>query len=212
MICTLLFLHKDTLKTLDLGYLSPSSQGSLFDVSNFQSLEDLRLSRGQMAVNLGSPVSDADLLLAPNLKTFEWNFTVRRDYYQDFSTWCKFGNEEENWLRGFMDTAITRQSTLSRIEITNLSNGWHQPQQEDHQRDRIHAIRSDYRLSRITIAYDSPTCSPDYWEKWRLGSGYDGERPGSIDYESERSELESTDQETTDSESTNSESGDSDSI
>jgi hypothetical protein len=64
---SMLLIHKDTLKTLDIGYLSHSGAGRLFKASDYPNLESLTLSRWQMQTDLSFSVSDADMLLAPNL-------------------------------------------------------------------------------------------------------------------------------------------------
>src|SRR5882757_5295785 len=76
MFHSMLLMHKDTLKTIDIGYLSSSGRGRLFNASDFPRLEVLRLSRWEMEENLEFSSTEADLLLAPNLKTFGWDFSI----------------------------------------------------------------------------------------------------------------------------------------
>ena len=207
-LCTLLVLHKDTLKTLDIGCISPLGRRHLFDLSDFRALEELTLSRDLMAANLGSSVSDANALLAPNLKTFGWSFTI---CHRGCESSCNFGDGEETWLRGFLETAIARQSTLTRIKITYLPYLWKPNLQDDYPWDRMDAIRDDFRSFGLVIHYNSPTYTREEWRERRPISWYhDAGDSESIEYESERTESASTNQEPTGSESTDSKSGDSD--
>jgi len=113
MFHSMLLMHKDTLKTIDIGYLSSSGRGRLFNASDFPRLEVLRLSRWEMEENLEFSSTEADLLLAPNLKTFGWDFSI---YDQHSESWTDFGKREERWVRELARAAIERKAALKKIE------------------------------------------------------------------------------------------------
>ena len=200
LLRNILSLHKDTLKTLDISYLSPSGQGRLFNVSDFQALEKLRLSRGLMSTHLGCPTSDADALLAPNLKTFGWDFTP---CYYNRESWHDFSDKEDTWLRVFLETAAAKRSGLNRVEIKFRE--WIDDQQIDYPWWRLDAIREDYRSSGLIIQYGP--CTREEWDQRRREYAfYEEQEYESRDCELEETELESTVEESTRSESTGSES------
>jgi hypothetical protein len=114
MFHSMLLGHKDTLKTIDIGYLSASGRDLPFLASDFPSLELLKLSRWQMKENLKFSSAEADCLLASNLKTSEWDFSI---YNRHSEEWNDFGSGEEDWLRALARAAIAKKGTLKKIHV-----------------------------------------------------------------------------------------------
>jgi hypothetical protein len=160
MFRSMLLMHKDTLRTIDIGYLSSSGRGRLFDASDFPKLEVLKLSRRQMEKNLEFSSTEADLLLAPNLKTFGWSFSI---YDQHSESWTDFGDREERWLREFARAATARKAVLKKIEITFTPDEWRSKEEDGYPWDRIDKIRDEVRPRGIALEYSEPPLSKKAW-------------------------------------------------
>ena len=169
MIHSWLLAHKRTLQSLDFGYLSGSARRSLFNASDFLALKVLKLSRWEMPRELRSPVTDADALLAPNLRTFGWSFSINDEHCE---SWDDFGDTEENWLRGFAKTAIARKAALDRIEIefNPYESIW---DEETYPWNRLDSIRDEILPYGITLKYSMPQVTKEEWlekrETWANG-------------------------------------------
>lgn len=132
MIRAKLLPHRKTLERIDIGYprnpdLEPEQ---LLDLSDFPKLEHLGLSRRQVPKDLEFKIEEAFLLLAPILRTFEWDFTVKDCYGGEAS--YNFGEREENWLRGFMRLAVKRKAALNTVVVGFGTDPWRSPDAEDH--------------------------------------------------------------------------------
>lgn len=161
MFHSMLLMHKDTLKSVDISYLSPRGRGRLFVASDFPQLEVLRLSRWQMKKDLEFSIEEADaLLLAPNLKTFAWDFGV---YDQHTESWTDFGTNEEEWLRGLAKAATARKAALKEIEITYNPEPFDAREEDGYPWDRMDRIRNEIRPYGITLAYSEPSLSKEDW-------------------------------------------------
>lgn len=96
LFASLLWRHKETLETLAVGHAHTmnSDRGALFCLSGFASLVSHQLPRWQMDNTLETPEKDAELLLAPKLQRFMWDFGLEEGYSLDVS-WTGFGDAEE---------------------------------------------------------------------------------------------------------------------
>jgi hypothetical protein len=126
----------------------------------FPQLEVLRLSRWQMEKDLEFSCEEANVLLAPNLETFGWDFGV-----YPHTSWTDFGNKEEDWLRGLAKAAITRKAALKRIEITYSPDPdlWGVKEEDGYPWDRMDRIRDEIRPCGITLEYSEPPLSKEDW-------------------------------------------------
>lgn len=158
----MLMTHKETLKSIEIGYLPPEGRIRRFVASDFPQLEVLRLSRWQMAKDLEEfSHEEADALLVPKLKIFGWDFGI---YDQHTESWTDFGHKEEGWLRGLAKVATMRKAALKRIEIIYnpepLPAEW---EQDGYPWDRMDRLRDEIRPSGITLEYSEPSLSKENW-------------------------------------------------
>ena len=166
MLGSMLLMHKDTLNTIDIGYLSKAGRGRLFDAAHFPNLEVLGLSRWQMASDLKFSAAEADLLLAPSLKAFELDFSI---YDQHSESWTDFGDMEEDWVREFARTAIARKAALEKIRITFNPDSWGTKEEDGYPWDRMDKIRDEIRPYGMALEYSEPECTKDRWlERMKL--------------------------------------------
>ena len=150
-----------------------------------------------MTRDLGSPVVDADVLLAPNLRTFGWSFSIEDQHSED---WTDFGDKEANWLREFARTAITRKAALNRIEVEFNPDDWEAWRRDDYPWDRMDKIRDEVRPHGIALDYGIPPLTKEEWLKEKTTRG-DDEEELLLDHE-EESVQGSTTSEPSDAEST----------
>ena len=81
----MLLTHTETLKVIDIGYLTTAGGGRLFRACDFPNLERLRLSRWQMDKALKFSVEQSDALLGgPKLNIFGWDFGINDQYSESF--------------------------------------------------------------------------------------------------------------------------------
>jgi hypothetical protein len=160
MFRSMLLMHKDALKTIHIVYVSSSGRGRPFIASDFPNLEVLRLSRWQMEKNLEFSSTEADLLLAPNLKTFGWDFTTC-DYDKDL--WTDFGDREEHWVREFAKAAIAKKAALKKIEITFKPGGWGFKEGDHYPWDRMDKICDEIRPCGMVLEYNEPSFTRKGW-------------------------------------------------
>ena len=179
MLHSMLSIHRDTLKTLAIGYLSRSDHKALFKAVDFPNLEGLELSRWQMSKALESPASDADLLLAPKLKTFKWDFSI---YDQHSEAWTDFGDTEENWLRGFLKAAISRKTMLKEVNVTFNPDDWEVKEEFGYPWDRMDAICEEFQPFGVKLRYSEPCMTKAAWL----------ERMKSLGQEEEDTEISAT--------------------
>ncbi|KIW29054.1 uncharacterized protein PV07_04900 [Cladophialophora immunda] len=158
---SMLLVHKETLKTVDISYPSPEGRGRLFIASDFPHLETLRLSRWQMDRDLVFSREDADALLASNLQTFGWDFGI---YDQHSESWTDFGTKEAEWLRALAKAAAARKAALKRIEITyNPDPCYAQTEGDGYPWDRMDRLRDEIRPYGIALEYSEPSLSREDW-------------------------------------------------
>ncbi|KAH8801367.1 F-box domain protein [Xylogone sp. PMI_703] len=152
-------VHKDTLVYISIGYLSKSTHKRLFNSCDFPNLETLKLSRWSMK-ELDTPAADADILLAPNLKTFGWDFTI---YDQHSESWTAFGDKEENWVRGIAKAAIEKKTGLKKIEIVFTPEGWDTKMEDGYPWDRMDRIHDEIQQNGLTLRYNQPSITKEAW-------------------------------------------------
>ncbi|RFU32762.1 hypothetical protein B7463_g3579, partial [Scytalidium lignicola] len=118
-----------------------------------------QLSRWQMG-ELDTPAADAALLLAPNLKTFGWSFSI---YDQHSESWIDFADKEEHWLREFTRVAIAKKSRLNKIDITFTPDTWGSEREHGYPWDRMDKIQDEIRPHGMTVKYNQPIITKEDW-------------------------------------------------
>ena len=167
----MLLIHRDTLRTLQIGFISPGGSRHLFHASDFPNLEFLQLSRYQMSQDLRFSRSDADALLAPRLQRFEWDFSIH-DRARPFREGCTdFGEREEQWLRSFARVAIERSAALKsiRVAFSPEERDWPRGQSE-YPWDRLDSIRVEVQPQGITLTWSTPSITKEAWLKRNEGT------------------------------------------
>lgn len=153
--------HKDSLQTIDIGFLSRAGRGPLLDVSEFPSLTSLKLSRHSFSDRLESlPESDPQQLLAPNLETFTWDFDSDDG---DPVPWNGFGELEERWLEGFVKTVGSKSPLLKTIRIIFRPDEEDSKASDGYPWDRLDRVRERCRPLGIRLEYDEPPLSKEAW-------------------------------------------------
>lgn len=160
MFRTMLLKHRESLTTLNIGYLSSSSQGKLLDLSDFTSLEDLKLSRWQMAEALDFRDEDAGMLLSPKLRKFTWDLSNNEQHSE---SWTGFGETEERWLGRFSQAAVARKASLREIKIVFSPDGWEANEELGYPWDRMDRIKNDFGPLGLAITCNQPPISKEKW-------------------------------------------------
>jgi hypothetical protein len=108
---TILANHKDSLKTIRLGRLGPTYEGT-FDISGFTKLETLQVSAYSI-----SPSAElaASTLLDTNLQTLVLDYTITRD--ERTEGFENFQEEQALWVLTFAEIALAKSSSLVNIKI-----------------------------------------------------------------------------------------------
>jgi hypothetical protein len=159
MFHRMLLVHRETLRTINLGYLSSTGREARFKASDFPNLERLTLSRWQMVdLELSSVV--ADELISPKLAYFGWDFGI---YDQHNEAWTAFGDREEHWLREFARTAVKRKSALREIYVDFNPDFWATSEADGYPWDRMDSIRDEVAPSGLKVAYSRPCVTREAW-------------------------------------------------
>jgi hypothetical protein len=159
---SLLLVHKETLRSVNIRYLPPRGRGRLFIASDFPELEILGLSRWQMEKDLEFSDEQADALLGPRLQKFVWDFV---SFLQPPEYWTEFGNQEEDWLEALAKAAFERKSALRTIEIAYRPNQWKAKEGDSYPWDRLDQVQLNIRQYGISLVYDEPCYSREEWSK-----------------------------------------------
>ncbi|EAW10949.1 uncharacterized protein ACLA_065830 [Aspergillus clavatus NRRL 1] len=170
MFGTWLSIHRETLRSIDIGYLSSDGAGRLFGATAFPKLEVLTLSPHQLGAWRSrtasewrvSPAADADCLLAPRLHTFGLDFSI---YDQHSEAWTDFGDAEERWVREFAKVAVARKAALRKIMITFTPEPWGLSREDGYPWDRMDQICEDLRPHGLVLEYNEPVLTKDEWRK-----------------------------------------------
>lgn len=157
----MLLIHQNTLKHIDIGYLSPGGNLRLFNATRFSKLEFLKLSRWQMSRPVQFSVEDSNVL-GPSLKTFAWDFSI---YDQHSESWTDFGAPEAAWLRELGEIAISRKAALEKIVIQYTPECYHNPTEEEgYPWDRMDKVRDEtLKPNGLSLEYNEPSVSKDKW-------------------------------------------------
>ena len=161
---SLLSTHKHTLKVLQIDQPFGNGLWGLINARDFPNLEFLSLAREPMSTGLETPITDADMLLGPSLKTFEWGFGS-----QSFlEPWLPFGEREEHWLRGLASAAIARETLLKTISI--IFGAEFCPSGSDdtaYPWDRMDRVHDEIKQHGLAVVYKEPPVNRKEWENSR---------------------------------------------
>ncbi|KAF2467331.1 uncharacterized protein BDR25DRAFT_234971 [Lindgomyces ingoldianus] len=161
-----LFIHRETLKNINIGYLSRAGSKRLFDATFFPNLESLQLSRWQMERPLQFTAEDANVL-GPKVKLFGWDFSI---YDQHNEGWDDFGENEESWISELGKAAVARQSSLKTIAIYFGPDHWGAGKKESYPWDRMDSVRDGImRPNGMDLVYNRPCISREEWLAERRG-------------------------------------------
>ncbi|KAE8326020.1 hypothetical protein BDV39DRAFT_206406 [Aspergillus sergii] len=167
MLSEWLAIHKDTLKSIDIGSLSRGGGRRLFNACDFPKLEVLTLSRWHLAgwrphhdEGLTFSPLHADLLLGASLHTFTLDFTV---YDQHSEGWTDFGEREEHWVRQVAKAAIARKAALRKIKIIFNPDYWDSTEEQGYPWDRMDRIRDEIQPHGLVLEYSEPALTKEEW-------------------------------------------------
>jgi len=161
-----LIVHRDTLKSVDIGYLSKAGSNRLFNATLFPNLESLKLSRWQQGRTWQSDeliqfTADDANVLGPKLKFFGWDFGI---YDQHSEDWNAFGEGEEAWVTALAKTAIAQKRPLKTIRICFAPEYWGSSKQDGYPWDRIDRVRDEIcKPNGIELNYTKPTILKWAW-------------------------------------------------
>ncbi|KAF2264380.1 hypothetical protein CC78DRAFT_234053 [Lojkania enalia] len=153
---------KESLRTLDIGWLATTEPRELINFASFPRLEYLRLSAYQL-VHCNARVASS-LLLGPRLATFGLNFDVDGQQNED---WRAFGSREANWIRDFAVTAIHKHTALRKIEI-NFTPDYdsYKPTSEDlYPWNLMDWIKGSIGTFGMYLEYSEPVVTEKQWER-----------------------------------------------
>ncbi|KAI1461772.1 hypothetical protein F4805DRAFT_413318 [Annulohypoxylon moriforme] len=157
-----LSIHKEVLEDIHIGYLAAGSKGKIIDLSQFTALKALSLSRYSFSDELQYCATDAKLLLAPNLESFTWSFSI---YDQHCESWDAIGEKEELWLQQFAKIAASQSTPLKRIHIIFDPDYWGYSIQDGYPWDRLDRVKESCRQLNIELTYTKPAITKEEWLK-----------------------------------------------
>lgn len=163
MFATWLYPHHETLRSINIGYLSGDGVGLLFNASVFPNMETLTLSRWQIGRRQLSYAPDtADHLLAPSLHTFTLDFSIYDQHSEGFDD---FMDPEEEWIRAFAREALARRAKLRTIKIHFTPNDYlaHGESGSGYPWDRMDKLRAEFSPHGIVLEYNEPTLTKEEW-------------------------------------------------
>lgn len=171
-----LLVHSNTLKSIDIGYLSNGGNLRLLNATLFPNLERLKLNwwqhgrRNWQSQEPYSFTSDDANVLGPKLKCFGWDFTV---YDQHSEPWNAFGENEEAWLNALVKTALSQNSfALRKIDICfNPDHYWDVQEEDGYPWDRMDRVRDELcNPNGIEFVYSKPIISREEWREHLNGT------------------------------------------
>ncbi|PVI04576.1 hypothetical protein DM02DRAFT_468673, partial [Periconia macrospinosa] len=159
-----LLIHKDTLKHVQMGYLSRRRGGRrLFNATLFPHLEFLGLSRWQSDEESLKSEADIANLLGPSVKTFLWDFGINDQHPED---WSDFEELEETWIRRLAQAAIDTKAALTTIRIQFDPYEWYSEDYKYYPWDRMDSIKDDIcDPNGLALIYSEPCVTKEEWLK-----------------------------------------------
>ncbi|KAI1648419.1 uncharacterized protein F4817DRAFT_364328 [Daldinia loculata] len=161
MLGSWLSAHAETLEKIDIGPLSPSGKGNIFDLSQYRALKRLGLSRYLFSDDLESSESDANLILSPGLEEFYWHFSISNGFFREPQS--VFGEREEKWLQKLVDIAVSKSSPLKTICVLFKPNQGYST--DTWSWDHLVRLKEYCRQVGITLHYSRPPFDRDEWMK-----------------------------------------------
>jgi len=158
-------IHKQTLRSIVVTNICRPGLAGL-DLSEFESLEYLRLSDATTGCD---PALVGNIIDAPRLRTFHWDFTLEDQ--QHGTGLDAFGQREEDWLRALVDAAVERRSSLRKIMVEfKPDDGIYRMGTENmddvlYPWDRLDAVGLQASSESIDLWYPDPTMSREEFER-----------------------------------------------
>jgi len=175
MFQTWLSIHRETIRSIDIGYLSRSydSDKHIFDANIFPHLESLGLSRWQMGRSgeLLPFTAENASILGPKVKYFKWSFQI---YDQHSEAWEDFGDKEDAWVRDLGKAALARKSPLKTIDIQFQPECWNDWEvgRDEYPWDRMDRIRDELlNPNGMDLIYNLPPMTKEEWLRVSEGRG-----------------------------------------
>jgi hypothetical protein len=172
MVKDMLFQHRNSLVSLDIGHLPREGRAKLCDFSEFSVLEKLSLSRWHFGESreklLDSQQIFENCLSPPRLRKFTWTFSMMDSAWPQ---WYDFEHEEESWVRNLAQTAISRKSLLRKIRIFYYPLTLGNPELDyDYPWDRMDALNEEFQPHGIAITYTKPPTTRENWASNRANA------------------------------------------
>ncbi|KAF2709129.1 hypothetical protein K504DRAFT_295783 [Pleomassaria siparia CBS 279.74] len=156
-----LLIHKDTLKHVDIGYLSAKGSSGPFNATLFPNLEYLKLSRWQTHQGSVQFKADDANVLGPKLGTFCWGFGI---FDQHSEGWLDFGEPESSWIRDLVNAAVACKSVLRTVEIQFSPDQWDTDYGMIYPWDLMDRLGDEVlRPKGMNLVYNDPPISRENW-------------------------------------------------
>ncbi|KAL3478172.1 hypothetical protein BJX99DRAFT_256723 [Aspergillus californicus] len=170
MITDWLSIYTASLKSINLGYMSPTGRGTVFNSSKFTALESLSISIIQLQQPNGRLVylpQTVEMLSAPRLKTIiithpkpSWN----PDYPPLIPA---FNGPEESWIRNLAQDAVRTKSSLQKIVIAYSASL--EPKAclpvNVYPWDRMQGIAACMQSQGLTLVYHGSQMPREKWDR-----------------------------------------------
>ncbi|KAH7086594.1 hypothetical protein FB567DRAFT_528308 [Paraphoma chrysanthemicola] len=156
---TLLLVHKDTLKHIELGVMFLKNDWHIFNARLFPALEFLRLSRWAMPKHL---TREAMInVLGPSLKTIVWDFALSERRIED---WRSLSEYETTWLRLLASIASKHVNVLERVMLKFTHKYWGNAEELGYLWGDVDMMRAEVmRPAGIDLIHNEPEIVVKDW-------------------------------------------------
>ncbi|KAL2862393.1 uncharacterized protein BJX67DRAFT_385644 [Aspergillus lucknowensis] len=165
-----LLTHKETLQFIDVNFTATDKTKAPLELTKFNELKTVSLSwcnvpqlrNATERQNLLLSPEEADLLLAPNLHTFEIRIRYER--------WNDFQETVQQWVQQLVNAAVIRKAALRVINITECDPTYHtMPDQRDDPNlwDWLDEIKRDVEREGLILVFDDLRGFLSRWKECR---------------------------------------------
>lgn len=176
MLSDALEIHKNTLETLKVTYLTPidrndrnggSMDEEMLDVSQYPVLKELSLSRWSFSCEkLVFSDEVGAKILAPQLKKFTWDFTLEEGWMKDCrETWWDMGLREVEWLRRLGCLAADGRSSLRTIHVEFNPACVKASKNSVYPWDLLDSVSAELLSRGISLTYSTPLIGRESWQR-----------------------------------------------
>ncbi|KAK0648488.1 hypothetical protein B0T16DRAFT_455963 [Cercophora newfieldiana] len=150
--------QRETLRTIKIGtFYNTECDLQGLDLSEYTNLVDLELS----ARNTGITTGQEEILSAPRLENFTWNFQTNDQ--QNGPLLEEFDEVCETWVRKFMQHAVATNSSLKKIHIIFTPDIWDGPPPV-WPWDRMDTLNCEGQDMGIAVTYTTPSVEKEYFD------------------------------------------------